>query len=36
MLYSGTPAALNPARNVAIAESQRRLVPGAGIPITQP
>ena len=36
MLYSGKPATLTPARNVALLTTHGRLVPGPGIPDTQP
>jgi hypothetical protein len=36
MLYSGKPATLTPSRNVALASTHGPLVPGPGIPNTQP
>jgi hypothetical protein len=36
MLYSGTPATLTPSRNVSLGTTHGRLVPGPGIPNTQP
>jgi hypothetical protein len=36
MLYSGRPATLTPARNVALDTTHRPLIPGPGIPNTQP
>jgi hypothetical protein len=36
MLYSGKPATLTPSRNVALVTTHGRLVPGPGIPDTQP
>lgn len=36
MLYSGKPATLSPSRNVALATTRGPLVPGPGVPDTQP
>ncbi len=36
MLYSGTPATLTPSHNVALATVHGRLIPGPGVPNTQP
>ena len=36
MLYSGKPATLRPTQNVAVDGTKRPLVPGPGIPVTQP